>query len=108
MSAKSQCAQVLRLCKTFPILIHPISGGLSSEETESILAIAGSCVFGVLLLVVVAFLVMKRLMGNPSPRASSVEDTDENPVYGMYYFADGQHIDYGTLEVQDENPYYDS
>ena len=108
MSAKSQCAQVLRICKFFPILIHPISGGLSSEETESILAIAGSCAFGVLLLAFVAFLLTKRLSRCSSPRASSVEDTDENPVYDMYYFADGQHVDYGTSEVEDENPYYDS
>ena len=72
------------------------------------MAIAGSCAFGVLLLAVVAFLLTKRLRRNPRPRASSVEDTDENPVYDMYYFADGQHVDYGTSEVEDDNPYYDS
>ena len=31
---------------------------------------------------------------------------DENPVYGMYYFANGEHIDYGSAEVQDDNEYY--
>ena len=73
------------------------------------MAIAGGCAFGVLLLVaVVGFFVTKRLRRRQSPRASSVEDTDENPVYDMYYFADGQHVDYGTSEVEDENPYYDS
>ena len=39
-------------------------------------------------------------------RTPSVEHNDENPVYGMYYFADGRHIDDGTVEVQDDNTYY--
>ena len=35
-----------------------------------------------------------------------VAQGDANPVYGMYYFADGEHIDYGSAEVQDDNAYY--
>ena len=31
---------------------------------------------------------------------------DKNPVYGMYYFADGKHIDEGRSEVTDGNDYY--
>ena len=34
------------------------------------------------------------------------EEVDENPVYDMYYFADGEQVDYGTSEVEDENQYY--
>ena len=37
-----------------------------------------------------------------------VQQGDENPVYGMYFFADGEHIDYGSAEVQDANMYYDT
>ena len=32
--------------------------------------------------------------------------TASSEVYGMYYFADGEHIDYGSAEVQDDNAYY--
>ena len=32
----------------------------------------------------------------------------KNPVYGMYYFADGGHVDAGKSEVTDENDYYAS
>ena len=28
------------------------------------------------------------------------------PVYDMYYFADGDRIDYGNVEVEDENQMY--
>ena len=36
----------------------------------------------------------------------SFEEVDENPVYGVDYSADGEHVDYGDSEVQDENQYY--
>ena len=32
----------------------------------------------------------------------------KNPVYGMYYFADGGHVDQGGSEVTDDNCYYGS
>ena len=34
------------------------------------------------------------------------ETRDENPVYDMYYFADGDRIDYGNVEVEGENQMY--
>ena len=33
---------------------------------------------------------------------------DKNPVYGMYYFADGEHIDESRSEVLDNNENYGS
>ena len=58
----------------------------------------------VLFVAVLVFFICKRRRRN---RAPSVEhNADENPVYGMYYFADGRHIDDGTVEVQDDNTYY--
>ena len=41
-----------------------------------------------------------------SNREASVEEFDDNPVYQMYQFADGENVDYGTSEVQDDNQYY--
>ena len=70
------------------------------------MAISGSCAFGVFLLATLAFLVSRRLRSNP--QAPSVDQFDVNPVYGMYYFADGDHIDYANVEVEDSNPYYDN
>ena len=33
-------------------------------------------------------------------------DTDESPIYGLYYFARGGKIDQGKLEAVDKNDYY--
>ena len=32
---------------------------------------------------------------------------DMNPVYGLYYFSDGERVDDSNAEVMDENSYYD-
>ena len=32
---------------------------------------------------------------------------DMNPVYGLYYFNDGERVDDSNAEVMDENSYYD-
>ena len=33
---------------------------------------------------------------------------DINPIYGFYYFSDGQKIDDNNAEAEDENQYYES
>ena len=71
-----------------------------------ILAITCSCAFGVLLFAAFALFATRRLRRNL--RRPSIEQSDVNPVYEMYYFADGQHVDYGNAEVEDANPYYDN
>ena len=40
------------------------------------------------------------------PKEKPVEEVDENPVYDMYYFADGDRIDYGNVEVEEEDQMY--
>ena len=37
---------------------------------------------------------------------SGTEWHDENPVYGIYYFADGEEVDESRAEFTDENVYY--
>ena len=66
-----------------------------------------SSVVGVVLLALLAFFICRH---KQQKRTTSTleENNDENPVYGMYYFADGEHIDYETAEVQDDNEYYGS
>ena len=59
----------------------------------------------VLALVLVLVLVVRR---NKRKQKAAVRPKveDKNPVYGMYYFADGKHIDEGRSEVTDGNDYY--
>ena len=71
------------------------------------MASAVSSVVGVLFLALLVFFICRH---QKSTRTTSAveENNDENPVYGLYYFADGEHIDYETAEVQDDNDYYGS
>ena len=83
---------------------------ISSEErssniidTEVFVGAIGS-VTAIFFIAVLMFLIRK--CKRRKRTTSAVENNDENPVYGMYYFADGEHIDYGSVEVQDDNAYY--
>ena len=38
--------------------------------------------------------------------ATEIEDEDQNPVYGLYEFADGRNIDEDRSEVVDDNENY--
>ena len=78
------------------ILTHLLSG-------FTVPIVIASSVLLILCIAVVVFLLARRLKIKREP---SVEQRDENPVYDMYYFSDGQHVDYGTSEVQDENENY--
>ena len=68
------------------------------------LASAISSAIGVAFLALLVFCICRHQRRTRT--ASAVENNDENPVYGMYYFADGEHIDYGSVGVQDDNAYY--
>ena len=59
-----------------------------------------------LVLVLVLVLVKKKNERKEARRAAGVVDL--NPVYGMYYFADGEHIDAARSEVVDHNADYAS
>ena len=46
---------------------------------------------------------MRRKKENKSNQAM---DEDMNPVYGLYYFSDGERVDENNSEMMDENTYY--
>ena len=60
----------------------------------------------VLLLVVLVLVFMRRKKQQRVAKLTKAED--KNPVYGMYYFADGEHIDERRSEVLDNNENYGS
>ena len=69
-------------------------------------ALGGSLLFMFLLLVLVGFLFLRRRKKQKTTKEIEVED--ENPVYGMYEFADGRDIDEGRSEFADANDNYGS
>ena len=87
--------------------IHLFLTCLLSESplTTASVIVSNCSVLVILCIAVFAFLLSRRLRRT---REASVERRDENPVYQMYYFSDGQHVDYGNAEVEDDNPYYDN
>ena len=70
-------------------------------------AIISTCTFVAFLLAALGFFVKRQKKRN-SRAAHVAERSDENPVYGLYYFANGEHIDNATVEACDDNPYYDT
>ena len=58
-----------------------------------------------LCLLVVVFLRQKKKKKEIAAAQKSAED--KNPIYGLYYFADGAQIDAGNTEVVDSNAGYD-
>ena len=58
------------------------------------------------LLVLVLVLVLRRRKKQRT--AKEIKAEDKNPVYGIYYFADGGNIDEGRSVVTDDNENYDS
>ena len=74
---------------------------------STVLVSAISSVIAILFIAVLLIVICK--FKRKKRTTSAVEENnDENPVYGMYYFSDGEHIDYGTTEVQDDNDAYGS
>ena len=59
-----------------------------------------------LLLALVLVLVLSRRKKKRT--ANQIKAEDKNPVYGIYYFADGEHIDESRSEAVDTNENYGS
>jgi len=79
--------------------------GTSNISTVGAAGIASVIV--VLILVcaaAIAFLLYRR--SKKTKAEEHIEEVDENPVYDMYYFADGDRVDYGNVEAKDENELY--
>ena len=66
-----------------------------------------SSVVGVLFLALLVFFICRHQKRTRTTSAVE-ENNDENPVYGLYYFADGEHIDESRSEVLDNNENYGS
>ena len=56
------------------------------------------------LLALVLVLVLRRRKRQIVAKENNAED--RNPIYGMYYFADGEHIDESRSEFLDDNENY--
>ena len=77
--------------------------GPGIEGSAQIAALVISLVV-LFLLASVLFLVLRRRKKQRDTKET--EDEDENPVYGMYEFADGRNIDEGRSEFVDDNENY--
>ena len=77
--------------------------GPGIEGSAQIAALVISLVV-LFLLALVLFLVLRRRKTQRDTKET--EDEDENPVYGMYEFADGRNIDEGRSEFVDDNENY--
>ena len=69
-------------------------------------AIASSLI--VLAIIVLAFVLVFKRKKNQRSVTGEIKSEDLNPVYGMYYFSDGERIDESQSEVADGNEYYAS
>ena len=74
----------------------------------TVVASAVAAVILLLSLVLVLVLVWRCKKKNQRKEVNEPRVEDENPIYGMYYFVDGGHIDAGRSEVVDDNAYYGS
>ena len=115
LSAANQSVhQARRLhCRLFNIFLQIVTDTLSETltgDSESnaanppVMLIAS--ISSVAMLLCIAVLVFFLCRRKKNVKEEVVAHGDENPVYGMYYFADGEHIDYGSVEVEDDNAYY--
>ena len=68
------------------------------------LCCAAACGSVVLTGLLLAFIAVRRRRRDESEPGA--ERQDQNPIYGLYYFGDGDKIDGDTAEVTDENTYY--
>ena len=59
-----------------------------------------------LLILFVVFLAIAIRRFQNRKRTQSIAEQEQNPVYGLYYFPDGNVIDSGNSLAQDNNLYY--
>ena len=89
------------------LIFTPVSfAGLSNEE----LALATSIPLALILIIasgLLAFFCLRRKKKKEENKRSQPISEDMNPVYGLYYFSDGERVDDSNVEVMDENSYYD-
>ena len=100
--------QLTRISKEMKTLrLGEISSTPGSPGSENSALIPALTSLGVIIFCVVALATVCVLKRKKKQRtARDLKKEEENPVYGMYYFTDGRHIDEGRLEVVDNNDYY--
>ena len=69
-----------------------------------IVATATAVVVFTLMLILGFVLYRKKAQGT----GTQTESSDDNPVYGVYYFADDSRVDNGENAVTDSNDYYEA
>ena len=110
LSAANQSVhQARRLQYILAILTDTLSETLTGDSESDagnppVMIIAS--ISTVTILLCIAFLAFFLYRHKKNVKEEVVAHGDENPVYGMYYFANGEHIDYGRVEVEDDNAYY--
>jgi len=78
--------------------------GPDNDSLVGTVAIASVIVILILACVaVIAFMLFRR---SKKTKVEEPAEVDENPVYDVYYFADGDRVDYGNAEAQDVNELY--
>ena len=96
--------KVLPTCSGKPSDQEDYQADDSVDSAVVVGAITGGSIFLLLCAAFIAILLCRKR--SKKPKEKPVEEVDENPVYDMYYFADGDRIDYGNVEVEDENQMY--
>ena len=83
---------------------------LNSKEKQAAGASNPEVLGGILLaalLLCLLVVVLRHKKKKKEIAAAQKSTEDKNPVYGLYYFADGAQIDGGNTEVVDSNAGYD-
>ena len=76
----------------------------ADEKSGQVAILVGISAAALLLCFLLLLLLLRHKQRKKAARQNSRED--QCPVYGMYYFADGVHIDGGDSEVVDRNVNY--
>ena len=76
----------------------------ADEKSGQVAILVGISAAALLLCFLLLLLLLRHKQQKKAARKNSRED--QCPVYGMYYFADGVHIDGGDSEVVDRNVNY--
>ena len=76
----------------------------ADEKPGKVAILVGISAAALLLCFLLLLLLLRHKQRKKAARQNSRED--QCPVYGMYYFADGVHIDGGDSEVVDRNVNY--
>ena len=92
----------------FPVLGSLKFQTVADEEDSLVSPVSVVLIFvgSFLLILFVVFLAIAIRRFQNRKRTQSIAEQEQNPVYGLYYFPDGNVIDSGNSLAQDNNSYY--